>query len=151
MMWWRIPSIGIAAALALVFTGSAVAQEAPKASVDISQYLFKPKELTVTAGTTVTWTNNDAEAHTVTADDLAWDSDLFGSGDQFSMTFDTPGTFGYFCIPHGSPGMGMFGTIVVVADQPTDVGQMEPAPEPTGDEEEQMEAPPPAPADEAPP
>ena len=29
------------------------------------------------------------------------------------VTFDTTGTYGYFCIPHGSPGAGMHGTIIV--------------------------------------
>jgi plastocyanin len=110
---WRIPVLGLA--LALVSTGTAVAQEAPQATVDITQFQFKPKELVVAPGTVVTWTNLDAVSHTVTADDRSWDSDLFSTGGQFSMTFDVPGTYGYFCVPHGSPGNGMIGTVVVAA------------------------------------
>ena len=74
---------------------------------------FVPQSLTVTAGTTVTWTNNDAIQHTVTWDDRSVDSGLMSQGETFSFTFDTPGTYGYFCIPHGSPGSGMYGTITV--------------------------------------
>ena len=74
---------------------------------------FNPQSLTVSAGTTVTWTNNDQVQHTVTWDDQSVNSGLLNQGETFSYTFDTPGTYGYFCIPHGSPGSGMFGTITV--------------------------------------
>jgi plastocyanin len=121
--------------MALVSTGTAVAQEAPQATVDISQYQFKPRELVVAPGTLVTWTNLDAVSHTVTADDRAWDSDLFATDGQFSMTFDVPGTYGYFCIPHGSPGSGMIGTIVVVAPADTAAPEMAPPAEEAPPEE----------------
>jgi plastocyanin len=67
----------------------------------------------VPVGTTVTWTNEDDTPHTVTADDHAFDSGLFGKGQTYSHTFAAPGRYGYFCVPHGSPGSGMFGTVVV--------------------------------------
>ena len=72
---------------------------------------------------TTAWTF-DVPAHT--SDDRAWDSDLFATDGQFSMTFDEPGTYGYFCVPHGSPGSGMIGTVVVVA--PEDAAPPEMAP-----------------------
>ncbi len=56
--------------------------------------------LTVAAGTTVTWTNEDAMLHTVTDVDGGFDSGFFGEGESWSMTFDTPGEFEYFCLPH---------------------------------------------------
>jgi plastocyanin len=74
---------------------------------------FVPQNITVAAGTTVTWTNNDTIQHTVTWDDRSVDSGLLSQGDTFSIKFDQPGTYGYFCIPHGSPGAGMFGTVTV--------------------------------------
>src|SRR4051812_34097564 len=107
--------VGIAFALLLGSSGAASAQGAPQTSIDISQFQFQPRELLVPAGTTVTWFNKDAVAHSVTADDRAFDSGLFSSGGQFTMRFDTPGTYGYFCIPHGTPGTGMTGTVVVTA------------------------------------
>ena len=94
--------------------------------MDISQYQFKPRELVVAPGTLVTWTNLDAVSHTVTSDDRAWDSDLFATDGQFSMTFDTPCTYGYFCILHGSPGSGMIGTVVVVAPEAAAPPEMAP-------------------------
>jgi plastocyanin/glucose/arabinose dehydrogenase len=83
------------------------------ASVAIQSFAFNPQTLTIPAGTTVTWTNNDSVQHTVTWDDRSVDSGLFGQGQTFEYTFTEPGTYGYFCIPHGSPGAGMFGTVVV--------------------------------------
>ena len=75
---------------------------------------FVPQTITVTAGTTVTWTNDDQVQHTVTWDDRSVDSGLMSQGETFQYTFDTPGTYGYYCIPHGSPGSGMHGTVIVV-------------------------------------
>lgn len=51
----------------------AVAQGA-SASVSIQNFAFSPGTIQVTAGTTVTWTNNDQTTHTVTADDGSFDS-----------------------------------------------------------------------------
>src|SRR5262245_23643375 len=111
--------VGIAFALSLVSAGTVSAQEAPRTTVDISQFQFMPKDLVVPAGSTVTWINKDVVAHSVTADDQAFNSGLFSSGGEFSLTFDTPGTFGYYCIPHGAPGTGMVGTIVVTGGAAT--------------------------------
>jgi plastocyanin len=141
---WRIPVIGLVLAMAQVSSGTAVAQEAPQAAVDIVQYQFKPKELVVAPGTVVTWTNLDAVSHTVTIDDRSWDSDLFTTGEQFSMTFDAPGTYGYYCVPHGSPGSGMIGTVVVLGAEevaPPEEPEMAPPSE---------EVPPEAPPEEPP-
>jgi plastocyanin len=79
------------------------------ASVNISNFAFDPNVLEVTAGTTVTWTNNDGANHTVSADDGSFDSGSIGSGGSFSVTFDTPGTYTYHCNIHGN----MTGTVVV--------------------------------------
>lgn len=56
--------------------------------------------LTVEAGTTVTWTNDDAILHTVTATDGVFDSGFFGEGESWSYTFDVPGEYEYYCVPH---------------------------------------------------
>ena len=56
----------------------------------------------VAAGDTVTWTNREIARHTVTADNGAFDSGSLKDGDRFSFTFDTPGTFTYFCEFHTS-------------------------------------------------
>jgi plastocyanin/glucose/arabinose dehydrogenase len=83
------------------------------AAVNVQNLAFQPMDLTLPVGTTVTWTNNDSVAHSVTWDDKTVDSGLFGQGETFSYTFTTAGTYPYYCIPHGSPGAGMHGSVTV--------------------------------------
>ncbi|HZY84225.1 MAG TPA: cupredoxin family copper-binding protein [Gemmataceae bacterium] len=70
--------------------------------VTIDQFAYSPPELTVTAGTRVTWVNRDDVPHTVTSVEKPR---RFGSGtldtdDQFTHRFTTPGTYEYFCAVH---------------------------------------------------
>jgi plastocyanin len=68
----------------------------------IEGFAFNPGNIEVAAGTTVTWTNNDSTAHTVTADDGSFQSGRLEQGDTFSYTFDTAGTFSYHCEYHAN-------------------------------------------------
>ena len=70
---------------------------------------YAPDTLTVTAGTTVKWGNNDSTAHTTTADDGRWNSNDLDPGATFSVKFDTPGTYTYHCNLHSF----MHGKVVV--------------------------------------
>jgi plastocyanin len=63
---------------------------------------FSPNPLTVSAGTTVTWTNRDSTTHTVTGNSGAFNGTV-NPNSQFSFTFATAGTFTYHCTIH--PGM----------------------------------------------
>ena len=69
-------------------------------SVSIANFAFAPANLTIAAGDTVTWTNNDQTAHTSTSDNGAWDSGPLQPGASFSHTFTTAGTFSYHCSIH---------------------------------------------------
>lgn len=69
-------------------------------SVTISNFAFSPKQLSVKAGTTVTWTNNDSVAHTVTSDDGFFESGTLNAGGTYSYVFPAPGTYNYYCRPH---------------------------------------------------
>lgn len=95
------------------------------ASVDIGDNFFDPKDLTISVGTTVTWTNKGERPHTSTADDGSWDSggdpsDYILPGQSFSHTFTTAGEFPYYCRLHGGPGgSGQAGVITVTADNGT--------------------------------
>jgi plastocyanin len=80
-------------------------------AVTLSGLAFSPKSLTVTAGTTVTWTNKEAITHTVTSDAVLFDSGDLTNGQTYQYTFSTVGTFAYHCKYHS----GMTGTIVVTA------------------------------------
>jgi len=78
-------------------------------TVEIQNFTFTPGELSVKAGTTVTWVNHDDIPHLVAATDKGFRSPPLDTDDQFSFTFDKPGTFSYFCALHPR----MTGTIVV--------------------------------------
>ncbi|BBY38983.1 hypothetical protein MMAN_31170 [Mycobacterium mantenii] len=77
--------------------------------VTIDGFAFAPTTLTVSAGTTVTWTNRDEEPHTVAASDGSFHSPGMGTGATFTHTFSTAGTFDYVCSIHPM----MRGTVVV--------------------------------------
>lgn len=64
---------------------------------------FVPGNLTVSVGTTVTWTNRDNMAHNTISNDGLWNSGTLNSGGTFSFTFTDEGTYGYVCTLH--PGM----------------------------------------------
>ncbi len=112
----------------------ATVQNAPGSSFEgceETNSCFLPSIVTIDLGGTVTWENPDAAAHTTTSFKgsisgvigLEWDSGLMLSGESFSHTFDTDGTYDYFCMVHP----WMVGQIVV---QPKE----EVAPEPIGEE-----------------
>ncbi len=69
---------------------------------------YIPYVVTVSVGGTVTWTNDDTAAHTVTSGTLQdsesvgaiFDSSIFMAGKTFAYTFDEAGTYDYFCIVH---------------------------------------------------
>jgi FtsP/CotA-like multicopper oxidase with cupredoxin domain len=82
---------------------------------DIVDNRFQPARLTVTVGTTVTWSNRGNNAHTVTALDGSWDSGMLLHGDQFSHTFTGPGTYRFICRQHLLQGMG---GAITVEEQP---------------------------------
>ena len=54
----------------------------------------------VSTGTTVTWTNKDSVIHTVTEVNDGFDSGFLKQGDTWSFTFDEPGEYEYYCLPH---------------------------------------------------
>ena len=77
--------------------------------VSIANMAFNPQTVYVTRGTTLTWTNNDSMAHTVTSNTNAFASGVLNPGQTYSYTFTTPGTYQYHCAIHPS----MTGTLVV--------------------------------------
>ncbi len=70
---------------------------------------FAPNPIVVSAGGSVTWTNNDTTTHTSTGDDGSWSSGNIAPGASFSRTFSTAGSFKYHCSLHP----GMVGTVTV--------------------------------------
>jgi plastocyanin len=93
-------------------TGGGGGGGAEAASVDIPEIAFEPADITVKAGTTVTWTNSDDIPHTVTKEGgpgAEFDSGDLDPGATFEQTFDAPGKVDYVCTIHP----GQAGTVTV--------------------------------------
>ncbi len=88
---------------------------------------FKPGIRTVQAGTTVTWKNNDPISHTIVSNTGAWSSSYLGQYQQFSRTFNTPGTYDYSCSNHPS----MTGKVIVTSSASTPAPTPAPTSNPT--------------------
>ncbi len=131
--------VGVGAALSLAGCSGDTATPTGDHDVGMTTARFRPAQIEVSAGTTVVWRNTSSHAHTVTAYEAqipdaaaffasgdfdtedaavgAWRNGAGGalySGDEYRHTFELPGTYGYFCIPHEM--QGMTGTVVVTED-----------------------------------
>ena len=92
----------------LMFVPTATAQDAGVESVpiqnawsvNIGDNFFDPPNAAVEPGSTITWTNNGDEPHTVTADDGSFDSGMLNPGDSYTVAFDGQGTVTYHCAIH---------------------------------------------------
>jgi plastocyanin len=83
--------------------GAAAAPDAPVATdtVAIQNFAFTPATVTVKVGSTVTWTNQDQDPHTVTAmNDGPFHSAPMNTGDTYRYTFTKAGRFDYLCTIH---------------------------------------------------
>ncbi len=89
-------------------------------TVVIQNFAFSPASVTIHVGGTVMWRNNDSAPHTTTGGTCSsggctpngtWDSGTLNQGQTFSRTFNTTGTFTYYCKIHGA---SMQGTVVVM-------------------------------------
>ena len=113
----------LAAAFLLVFAGCSdndiADRDAAPAPGEVVSVLTDVtlEHLTVAPGTTVTWTNEDAQYHTITSgtrEDVGrlWDSGTLKRGMSFSFTFRNAGTYPYFCTLHP---LDMGGSVTVTA------------------------------------
>ena len=83
-------------------------------TVQARNVAFEPADIEVTAGTTVTWVNEDLVNHTVTSGsagdpDGMFDEPLPSEGDDVTVTFEETGTVAYYCDLHRN----MVGTVTV--------------------------------------
>jgi plastocyanin len=81
-------------------TAAAAGGGAGATKAELRGMAFAPNRIEIAAGTTITWTNNDPLAHTITADDRSWDSGEIAPGQTWSHTFTQPGEFAFHCTPH---------------------------------------------------
>ena len=80
-----------------------------QSTISIVDFAFSPASVTVDAGSTVIWTNDDAFDHSVVNRDGVFASSDLAPGDRFAVEFDVPGTYSYVCGIHPS----MAATVVV--------------------------------------
>ena len=100
--------VGLLVLALVVFLPAAVAQDGgveavpvqDARSVEIGDNFFDPPDVAVEPGSTITWTNNGDEPHTVTADDGSFDSGMLNPGDSYTVAFGGQGTVTYHCEIH---------------------------------------------------
>jgi plastocyanin len=100
----------------VTFTGTADEPAPPTTNITIVNNAFQPGSITVSAGTTVTWTwAATAIDHNVTpvGTEPARSGNPRDGPATYQFTFNTPGTYAYYCQIHGGPTFGMRGTVIV--------------------------------------
>jgi plastocyanin len=85
--------------------------------VDMKEIMFSPKDILISKGTRVVWTNSDSEIHYINTDPhpahtyfLEQNSRALAKGDKYSVTFNTPGIYPYHCSAHEA---SMKGSLIV--------------------------------------
>jgi plastocyanin len=98
-----VGSVALVAAALPVLTSAGeavVAAAASSATVEIDNFAFAPATLTVNAGTTVTWKNEDDSPHRIGDQNGTLKSAALDTDETFSHTFATPGAYPYICTMH---------------------------------------------------
>ncbi|HEV7219986.1 MAG TPA: cupredoxin family copper-binding protein [Terriglobales bacterium] len=110
--WVLIATVILSLALLATVTSKRLASsrsEVATTSVDIDNFSFAPRQLTIPAGRRVTWINKDDVPHTIISVDHRFKSKALDTDDKFSFTFQNPGVYEYFCSVHPT----MTGKIIV--------------------------------------
>ena len=77
-----------------------VVSAASQMTVEIRDFDFFPRELTVKTGTAVTWVNRDAAPHDATDEAGGWGTGTLNQGESATLSFDSPGAYRYYCTIH---------------------------------------------------
>jgi plastocyanin len=93
----------------LIQVASTAAPASPSIEVKIDNFVFQPAELTIKAGTEVTWTNKDDIPHTVDSTEGKFKSSALDTDDKFQFRFTEPGEYLFYCRMHPK----MTGKIIV--------------------------------------
>ena len=104
-----LTAFSVAALWAVAICGPSTAETPDSNRIVVKNFMFTPNELTIKAGSTVTWANMDEEPHTVVSGTGLFRSAALDTNDKFSFKFDKPGTYHFACSIHPR----MVGTIVV--------------------------------------
>jgi len=93
----QLVSLALLASVALLHPAPASAREV---TVHLRDFKFSPATVSVAAGDTVRFVNDDQDAHTVTAKDGSFDSKGIDTGEAWTHAFAARGRFAYFCELH---------------------------------------------------
>src|SRR4029077_15877260 len=119
---WRFTLIVIAATALIFYPKAAKAMTVDVTIGPGGNLVFSPASVTIHPGDQVRWTFGSS-GHSTTSGSPGqpngiWDSGIRSQGATFTQTFNSAGTFPYYCPPHGGCG-GMVGTVRVVSASPT--------------------------------
>src|SRR5438093_10073281 len=131
---WRLILV-VATAVSLI--GYPKAASATTVDVTVGRngnLVFSPSSITIHPGDQVKWTWGSS-GHSSTSGSPGmpngiWDSGILNQGASFTRTFNSTGTFPYYCTPHGGC-CGMVGTVMVANASPTPTPTSTPMPTPT--------------------
>lgn len=79
---------------------TSVISDASAVTVEIVNFDFFPRELTVLTGAKVTWTNRDVAPHDATEEADGWSTGMLRQGDSGTLAFDSAGAYRYLCTIH---------------------------------------------------
>jgi plastocyanin len=91
-------AVGTVLAIPAILAADAPASRA--VDINIAKFAYAPKEITITPGTKIVWTNHDETPHTVTSNDKTFASKGLDTDDKFEHTFAGEGDFSYICTVH---------------------------------------------------
>ena len=86
------------------------AVQAATVTITIDNFTFSPETVTIHAGDTVIWTNQDDIPHVVAEKDGKFRSTALDTGESYSRMFSAPGTVDYYCAIHPH----MTGSVIAV-------------------------------------
>ena len=125
---FRIIAVVVTIAPLLAFYPTLASAATVTVTVGNNCFCFSPPSVTIHPGDTVRWTwsstGHSSTSGTPGSPNGIWDSGILNQGAMFSHTFNTVGSFPYYCTPHGAC-CNMVGTVTVVNPTPT------PTPTPT--------------------
>src|ERR1043166_6207977 len=129
----RIAVLAVIITLLLIFRPTMASAARVTVTVGDGGFFFTPSSVTIHTGDMVRWTWSSS-GHSSTSGSPGmpsglWDSGILSQGDSFTHTFNTAGSFPYYCTPHGAC-CGMTGTVTVVSETPTPAPTVTPTPTP---------------------
>jgi plastocyanin len=107
--------------------GTPGAESPSRATIAIGDRVFRPRNVTIAAGGSVTWRNDDDREHTATASGDGFDTGVLSPGESARESFPNAGTFSFLCVIHPE----MTGTVTVTGSGGGGPPPATPAPEPT--------------------